>query len=85
MLVQKEAHELRHSHIGSEHLLLGLLREQQGLAAQLLESFDVIELVLTEVVRRVGPGEGVPESAAGGKRAPRELARARRSSLRPAS
>ncbi|MGO9972455.1 MAG: Clp protease N-terminal domain-containing protein [Solirubrobacteraceae bacterium] len=38
---QEEARELRHSHVGSEHLLLGLLREEDGAAARALVSLDV--------------------------------------------
>ena len=35
-LAMAEAHELGHSYIGTEHLLLGLVREQRGIAAQVL-------------------------------------------------
>jgi ATP-dependent Clp protease ATP-binding subunit ClpC len=38
---QDEARSLNHNYIGTEHLLLGLLREQNGLAARVLESLDV--------------------------------------------
>jgi ATP-dependent Clp protease ATP-binding subunit ClpC len=41
VLAQEEARTLRFSHIGSEALLLGLLREDEGLAARTLASFDV--------------------------------------------
>ncbi len=36
-----EARELNHSYVGTEHLLLGLLREEKGVAAQVLESLGV--------------------------------------------
>ena len=36
-----EAHELNHSYVGTEHLLLGLLRESKGIAAQVLNSLGV--------------------------------------------
>jgi Clp amino terminal domain, pathogenicity island component len=38
---QQEAHDLRHKHIGTEHILLGLLRQREGLAARVLASLDV--------------------------------------------
>ena len=37
----KEARELTHSYVGTEHLLLGLLREEKGIAAQVLNSLGV--------------------------------------------
>ncbi|HXR13733.1 MAG TPA: Clp protease N-terminal domain-containing protein [Solirubrobacteraceae bacterium] len=60
VLAQEEARTLRHNYIGTEHILLGLLREQEGLAARVLESLEVsIERVRGQVVRIVGPGEEV--------------------------
>jgi hypothetical protein len=57
---QEEARALRHDYIGTEHILLGLLREQEGLAARVLESFDLtVERVRGQVVRIVGSGEEV--------------------------
>ena len=41
VLSQEEARALRHNYIGTEHILLGLLGEQEGLAARVLESFDL--------------------------------------------
>jgi ATP-dependent Clp protease ATP-binding subunit ClpC len=62
VLAQDEARELKHNYIGTEHLLLGLLREEEGIAARVLESLDVtLEEVRTQVIRIVGPGdEGIP-------------------------
>jgi ATP-dependent Clp protease ATP-binding subunit ClpC len=58
VLAQEEARTLRHGHIGTEHMLLGLLREDDGIAAGVLESFDItLERVRGEVVRIVGVGE----------------------------
>jgi ATP-dependent Clp protease ATP-binding subunit ClpC len=55
VLAQAEARALSHNYIGTEHLLLGLLREQEGLAARALGSFGVtIEAVRSEVARIVG-------------------------------
>ncbi len=57
-LAQEEARTLKHDHIGAEHLLLGLLREQDGMGAKVLESFDItVERVRGEVVRIVGVGD----------------------------
>jgi ATP-dependent Clp protease ATP-binding subunit ClpC len=57
-LAQQEARGLAHNYIGTEHLLLGLLREREGLAAQVLESLDVDIGPVRDAVRRiVGPGE----------------------------
>jgi hypothetical protein len=50
-----EARELNHSYVGTEHLLLGLLREEKGIAAQvLLDSGLTIESVRTEILRLLG-------------------------------
>jgi ATP-dependent Clp protease ATP-binding subunit ClpA len=60
VLSQEEARVLRHNYIGSEHILLGLLREEEGLAARVLESLAVtVERVRPQVVRIVGSGEEV--------------------------
>jgi hypothetical protein len=57
---QEEARVLRHSYIGTEHILLGLLREQEGLAARVLESLGVtFDRTRGQVVRIVGSGEEV--------------------------
>ncbi len=37
VLAQEEARALRHNYLGSEHILLGLLREEEGFAARVLE------------------------------------------------
>jgi ATP-dependent Clp protease ATP-binding subunit ClpC len=51
---------LRHNYIGTEHLLLGLLREEEGLAARVLGSLGItVEEVRAQVARLVGPGEEV--------------------------
>lgn len=41
VLTQEEARALKHHHIGSAHILLVLLREEEGLAARVLRSLDV--------------------------------------------
>ncbi len=60
VFAQEESRALKHDYIGTEHILLGLLREQEGLAARVLESLDItIDRVRAQVVRIVGPGEEV--------------------------
>src|SRR5947209_8435580 len=60
VLAQEEARTLKHNYIGTVHILLGLLREEEGLAARVLESLDItVERVRAQVVRIVGSGEEV--------------------------
>ena len=60
MLAQDEARAFRHNYIGTEHLLLGLLREEEGLGARVLDSFDVtLEEVRAQVARIIGEGDEV--------------------------
>ena len=56
---QVEARELRHNYIGTEHLLLGILHEEDSLAVHVLQSLDVDPAVLaTDVVETAGRGQG---------------------------
>src|SRR3982075_1693555 len=60
VLAPGEARTLKHNYIGTEHILLGLPREEEGLAARVLESLDItVERVRAQVVRIVGSGEEV--------------------------
>ena len=60
VLAQEEARGLKHNYIGTEHLLLGLLREQEGVAARALESCGVtLAEVRDQVGRIVGYGDEV--------------------------
>src|SRR6188474_137614 len=60
VLAQEEARILKHNYIGTEHILLGLLREEEGLAARVLESLDItVEEVRAQVARIVGQGDEV--------------------------
>jgi ATP-dependent Clp protease ATP-binding subunit ClpC len=57
VLAQEEARMLGHNHIGTEHLLLGLIHEQSGSAAQVLKSAGItIDAARAEVGEIVGPG-----------------------------
>ena len=62
VLAQEEARALKHNYIGTEHLLLGLLREEEGVAARVFDKLDIsVEEVRAAVVRIVGSGEEVPQ------------------------
>ncbi|MEG2248980.1 MAG: Clp protease N-terminal domain-containing protein, partial [Akkermansia sp.] len=55
-LANKEAQELNHSYVGTEHLLLGLLRDGEGIAAEILRSFNInIEQARHEVMEEINP------------------------------
>jgi ATP-dependent Clp protease ATP-binding subunit ClpC len=58
VFAQEEARALSHNYVGTEHLLLGLLRERDGLAAHALESLEItIDEVRAQVARIVGQGD----------------------------
>ena len=58
VLAQGEARGFKHNYIGTEHILLGLLREEEGVAARVLGSLEITaEKVRDEVAQIVGQGE----------------------------
>src|SRR5215211_5072745 len=65
----EEARNLNHNYVGTEHLLLGLLREQEGVAAQVLMNLGLkLEEVREEVLNLLGHGiEGAEGSERGGR------------------
>ncbi len=65
----EEARNLNHSYVGTEHILLGLLREQEGVAAQVLMNLGLkLEDVREEVLNLLGHGlEGAEVSERGGR------------------
>jgi len=71
-LAGKEAKSLNHSYVGTEHILLGLLREGEGVAARVLKNLEVdIERTRNEILKELDPNFTPPESeqeasAAGG-------------------
>jgi len=66
-----EARELNHSYVGTEHLLLGLLREEKGIAAQVLHSLGVsMEEARSETLKVLGSDVGPSEPAGIGGGAP---------------
>jgi ATP-dependent Clp protease ATP-binding subunit ClpA len=61
VLAQEEARRLNHNHIGTEHLLLGLIHEGEGVAAQALESLGISpEAVRQQIEEIIGEGRQVP-------------------------
>jgi ATP-dependent Clp protease ATP-binding subunit ClpC len=66
-LASKEAKALNHTYVGTEHLLLGLLREGDGVAARVLKDLDVdIEQARQEVLKELDPNYSAPEEPAAG-------------------
>jgi ATP-dependent Clp protease ATP-binding subunit ClpC len=65
----EEARNLNHNYVGTEHILLGLLREQEGVAAQVLMNLGLkLEEVREEVLNLLGHGlEGGEEGGRGGR------------------
>ncbi len=58
LLAQEEAKGLKHNYVGTEHLLLGLIAEAQGVAAIALKEFGVsIENARKEVIKAIGQGD----------------------------
>ena len=73
-LAMGEARELNHSYVGTEHLLLGLLREEKGIAAQVLTDAGVnLDAARAETLRLLGtemPQQGGTSSTTGGAPSP---------------
>jgi ATP-dependent Clp protease ATP-binding subunit ClpA len=60
-LSQEEARLLNHNYVGTEHLLLGLVSEGQGVAAKALESLGIsLEAVRAQVEESIGQGQSAP-------------------------
>src|SRR3954466_6124552 len=71
-LAAKEAKNLNHTYVGTEHILLGLLREGDGVAARVLKNMDVdIEQTRQEILKELDPnfnsGEEAPTNEGGGQ------------------
>jgi len=61
VLAQEEARLLNHNYIGTEHILLGLIHEGEGVAARALESMGIsLESVRSQVVEIIGQGSQAP-------------------------
>lgn len=62
VLAQDEARSLKHNYLGTEHILLGLIREGEGVAAKALESLNVaLDDVRAQVVEIIGEGQEPPQ------------------------
>ena len=71
---QEEAQQLKHEAVGTEHLLLGLIREGEGVSARVFNNLGVsLEKVREEVNRLIGPGQSVTEEIGLTPRAKRVL------------
>src|SRR5574341_300105 len=61
ILAQEEAKRLNHSAVGTEHILLGIIREGEGVASKVLESLNISpERVRSEIEAAIGRGERTP-------------------------
>ena len=61
VLAQEEARMLNHNYIGTEHILLGLIHEGEGVAAKALESLEIsLEAVRAQVEEIIGQGQQAP-------------------------
>ena len=77
-LASKEAKQLQHTYVGTEHILLGLLREGDGVAARVLKNLDIdIEMTRQEILKELDPNfageddldeDGDPVPAKAGKK-----------------
>src|SRR6266480_6652994 len=65
-LASKEAKALNHTYVGTEHILLGLLREGDGVAARVLKNLDVdIEQTRQEILKELDPNFNAQDEQAG--------------------
>ena len=70
-LAQEEAERMRHAYIGTEHLLLGLMREEGGVAGRVLRDLGVEQRRVQEMVERLtGAGAGRASTVSKIDRAP---------------
>ena len=85
-LANQEAQRFNHEYIGTEHILLGLVKEGSGVAANVLKNLDVdlrkIRLEVEKIVQ-TGPGHGHDGQAAPDARGPRRSSSTR--SRKPAT
>ena len=71
ILAQEEARGLGHGYIGTEHVLLGLIREEEGIAARILEAHDVHLLAVKDFIQaRVHVPTEMPEHLKGTSQIP---------------
>ena len=66
-IAEKEAKKLEHSYVGTEHLLLGLIKEGEGVAAKVLKQFDVdYEEIKIQILKELDPNFKPHEMVAAG-------------------
>jgi ATP-dependent Clp protease ATP-binding subunit ClpC len=64
----EEAQHMGHSYVGTEHLLLGLIREEEGVAARVLENLGLrLDVVREEVLNLLGEGQAQQQGGAKGE------------------
>ncbi len=81
-LAGKEAKSLNHSYVGTEHILLGLLREGEGVAARVLKNLEVdIERTRNEILKELDPNFTPPDSE---QEAPQETSGSKKDVKTPA-
>lgn len=81
-LAGKEAKSLQHSYVGTEHILLGLLREGEGVAARVLKNLEVdIERTRNEILKELDPNFSPQEE---GDSIPAEVGNAKKDGKTPA-
>ena len=74
-LAGKEARALNHTYVGTEHILLGLLREGDGVAARVLKNLDVdIEQTRAEILKELDPNFAAQEEGAAAPETPEKPA-----------
>ena len=74
-LAAKEARALNHTYVGTEHILLGLLREGDGVAARVLKNLDVdIEQTRQEILKELDPNFAAQEESASSGETPEKPA-----------
>jgi ATP-dependent Clp protease ATP-binding subunit ClpC len=87
-LAMAEARDLTHNYVGTEHLLLGLLREEKGIAAQVLTDAGInLDAARAETLRLLGtdmPQSGATPSAGGSPSAPASTGKGEKKSKTPA-
>ena len=73
-LAGKEAKALNHSYVGTEHILLGLLREGEGVAARVLKTLELdIERTRNEILKELDPNFTPSESDQEGEPAKKDV------------
>ncbi|HLB54729.1 MAG TPA: Clp protease N-terminal domain-containing protein, partial [Gemmatimonadales bacterium] len=84
-LAMTEARELNHSYVGTEHLLLGLLREEKGIAAQVLSDAGVtLEQSRAETLRLLGSDMSQTQSSSAAPTPPAAAPKSEKKSKTPA-